>query len=152
MNGRKQKTTVASGKDLEKNRSWHLVDTDQRILGRMATRVATVLMGKHKPTYTSFLDTGDFVIVINAEKIRLSGKKWDTKVYDHYTGYPSGRKITTAREMMEKKPAEMVRLAVKRMLPQTKLGRHMFMKLKVYAGPIHAHQAQNPTAIQFTGK
>ena len=110
MQGRKQKSFVAKGKDLA-NRQWFVVDAKDRILGRMATRIAMVLMGKHKPTYTAFLDTGDFVIVINAEKFKLSGKKRQTKTYDHYTGYPGGRRVVSLEKMMEKKPTEAVLLA-----------------------------------------
>ena len=144
MRGRRQKSYVASAKD---RKNWYVVDADKRILGRLATRVATVLMGKHKPTYTAFLDTGDFVIVVNAEKVRLTGKKAERKVYQRYSGYPSGRKEIPFKTMIQKKPEEVVRHAVSRMLPSTTLGKHMAKKLKVYRGPEHPHKAQQPAAL-----
>ncbi|MHC4606019.1 MAG: 50S ribosomal protein L13 [Planctomycetota bacterium] len=146
MGDRRQKTTLAKVKSLK--RSWYVIDAKDRILGRMATRIATVLMGKHKPIYTAFLDTGDFVVVVNAEKIRLTGKKRQTKKYQRYTGFPGGLREISFEKMMEKKPEEIVRLAVKRMLPQTTLGRQMFRKLKVYAGPKHPHEAQQPKPLE----
>ena len=147
MNGKKQKSYVASAKKI--NPGWHLIDADGKILGRLATRVATVLMGKHKPIYTPFLDTGDFVVVVNAEKIRLTGKKRQKKVYQRYSGYPSGRREIPFETMMANKPEEVVREAVRRMLPQTTLGSHMFKKLKVYAGPEHPHKAQQPAVMEI---
>jgi len=134
-------------KPVEVEAKWHLVDAEDRILGRLATRVARVLMGKHKPTYTPHIDTGDFVVVINAEKIAVTGRKLKTKMYYRASGYPGGLKETRLEEMLASKPAEVVRLAVKRMLPKTKLGRHMFSKLKVYAGPEHPHAAQRPEPL-----
>lgn len=146
MNGRKQISFAPSSKTHQK--SWYVVDATDRILGRLATRVATVLMGKHKPTYASYMDTGDFVIVLNAEKIKLSGKKSQTKVYQTFSRYPGGRKEISFEKMITSKPDEVIRLAVKRMLPPTVLGRHMIMKLKVYAGKDHPHQAQNPLPLE----
>ena len=146
MSDRKQKSFVASGKNLK--HKWYVLDASDRILGRMATRIATVLMGKHKPTYTPFLDTGDFVVVVNAEKIRVTGRKADQKRYQRFSGYPSGRRELSFREMLEKRPTEIVRLAVKRMLPRSTLGRQLIGKLKVYMGPEHPHQAQQPVPLE----
>ena len=128
---------------------WLLVDADDMILGRLASKVATVLMGKHKPTYTPHVDTGDYVVVVNASKIKVSGTKADTKFYDYYTHYPSGRKIVSYDKMMEKHPERIIELAVKRMLPKTKLGRAMFKKLKVYGGPDHNQVAQQPEKMEI---
>ncbi|OHB77790.1 MAG: 50S ribosomal protein L13 [Planctomycetes bacterium RBG_16_59_8] len=140
------KTTLAKVTD---PKAWHLVDASGWILGRLATRVATILMGKHKPTYTAHLDTGDFVIVVNAKDIRVTGNKLDEKEYQWYTDWPSGLKTKTLRVMMDQKPEEVIRLAVERMLPKTKLGRHMIKKLKVYAGADHPHEAQQPAALKL---
>ena len=128
---------------------WHLVDADGQILGRMATKIATILQGKHRPTYTPHVDTGDFVIVINAEKFIVTGRKMEDKMYYRASGYPGGLKETTLETLLEKKPTEAVRLAVKRMLPKTKLGERMFTKLKVYAGPDHPHEAQQPEPLEL---
>jgi len=130
-------------------RKWHLVDADGAVLGRMATKVAMILMGKNKPTYTSHVDTGDYVIIVNAAKIKVSGNKATQKSYQHYTGYPGGQKITTFEEMMGKNPAKVVELAVKRMLPKSKLGTDMFKKLKVYSGSEHEHAAQKPEKMEL---
>lgn len=138
---------------------WYVVDADGQIVGRLATRLATILMGKHKPTYTPHVDCGDFVVVVNVDKVRFSGaplahathpyftQKMLTKEYDRYTGYPDGRKVVTAAQLLERKPEEILRLAVRRMLPKNKLGRHMLTKLKLYAGPRHPHQAQQPQEL-----
>jgi large subunit ribosomal protein L13 len=130
-------------------RRWYVVDAADRVLGRVASRVASVLMGKDKPSYTEFLDTGDFVVVLNADKIRLTGNKLDQKVYRRHSGYPGGLKEVTAREMLQKHPERIVESAVKGMLPKTKLGSKMIKKLKVYAGPEHPHQAQKPEPLNF---
>ena len=129
--------------------SWHVVDASGKVLGRMATRIAMILMGKHRPEYTPHVDTGDFVIVVNAEKIVLTGNKWNQKQYDRYSGYPGGRKSVSAAEMREKHPDRIVREAVRRMLPKNRLGKHMIGKLKVYAGPDHPHQAQQPQQLEL---
>jgi large subunit ribosomal protein L13 len=142
------KTTIAKGKSII--RQWYLIDAQGQILGRMATQIASILMGKHKPRYTPFLDTGDFVIVVNADKIRVTGKKLSSKMYQRFSGYPSGRKEIPMKQLMQRDPAEVVRLAVKRMLPHTTLGRHMFKKLKVYSGPDHPHSAQQPLPIKLS--
>ena len=139
------KTQFPSAKSVE--RAWHVIDAQDMVLGRLATRAATLLMGKHKPIYTPFLDTGDHVIVINSEKVRLTGAKEEQKVYRHHSGYPGGLKERTAKRMRETRPAKMVELAVWGMLPKTKLGKHMYKKLKVYAGDKHPHQAQKPVAL-----
>ncbi len=128
---------------------WHLVDAEDKILGRLATKVAMILMGKHRPEYTPHVDTGDFVIIVNAEKIHMTGKKWTTKQYDRYTGYPGGHKSLSAEEMREKHPHKIVFEAIRRMLPKNRLGRQMLTKLKVYAGPEHPHQAQQPEKLEL---
>lgn len=123
---------------------WFVVDATDQTLGRMATKIATVLMGKHKPTYTPHVDTGDFVIVVNAEKVRVTGSKAYQKEYDWYTRYPGGRKTISFKDMLTKHPDRIIELAVRRMLPKSRLGRQMLSKLKVYAGGEHPHQAQQP--------
>ncbi len=136
------KTYVANADNIE--RKWFVVDAEGQTLGRLATQVATVLRGKHKPTYTPFLDCGDYVIVVNADKIVLSGKKLDQKFYRYHTGYPGGLKETSYRKLMNTKPEKAIELAVKGMLPKNSLGRQMYRKLNVYAGPNHDHAAQKP--------
>ncbi len=128
---------------------WLEVDAAGQILGRLAAQVSLILQGKHRPTYTPNLDTGDFVVVINAEKVAVTGRKAQQKKYYHYTGYMSGLKEVSFREMKERKPAEIIRLAVQRMLPKTTMGRKMFGKLKVYAGARHPHAAQRPEKISL---
>ncbi len=128
---------------------WYVVDANERILGRMADKIATILMGKHKPTYTPHVDTGDFVVVLNAEKIRVTGDKRTKKEYDWFTRHPGGRKILTFDKMQEKHPEKIIELAVRRMLPKSKLGRKMLSKLKVYVGTDHPHQAQLPEALEL---
>lgn len=143
------KTFVPSGKNLEKQRKWYLIDATGMTVGRLASRVAPLLMGKYKPTYTPFLDLGDHVIVINAANVVFTGQKWRQKVYRWHSGYPGGLKETTARHLMAKHPERVVELAIKGMLPKTPLGRKMARKLKVYAGPEHPHQAQKPEILTF---
>jgi len=128
---------------------WLLVDASGAVLGRMAAKIAPILMGKNKPTYTPHVDTGDYVIVVNAEKIRVTGKKAQQKEYDYYTHHPGGRKVVSFAEMMAKKPGKVVELAVRRMLPKNKLGRKMLKKLKVYRGSEHDQQAQKPEKIEL---
>ena len=130
-------------------RKWYVVDAEGCTLGRLASEVAKVLRGKIKPEYTPHVDTGDYVIVINAEKIKVTGKKLDQKVYYHHSDYVGGMKETTLREMMAKKPEQVIELAVKGMLPKGPLGRTMIKKLHVYAGAEHAHQAQKPEVLTF---
>ena len=131
----------------EIKRSWHVIDAEGAVLGRVASKAAMLLMGKHKPSYTPFLDTGDHVIVVNAAKVRLTGKKEDQKVYRRHSGYPGGLKETTARKMRETRPVRMIEEAVWGMLPKTKLGKHMYRKLKGYPGDKHPHQAQKPVPL-----
>jgi len=126
---------------------WYVVDASDLILGRLATVVAARLRGKHNPLFTPHTDTGDFVIVINAEKIRLTGKKWTQKLYHHHTGYIGGLKTASAKELLEKRPEELIRRAVKGMLPKNRLGSQLYTKLKVYAGGEHPHQAQTPEPL-----
>ncbi|MEK6246695.1 MAG: 50S ribosomal protein L13 [Planctomycetales bacterium] len=122
---------------------WWLFDADGQIVGRLAVKIATLLMGKHRPTYTPHVDTGDFVVVVNAEKVVFTGKKWDQKTYTRYTGWP-GLRSEKAGDRRDRRPELILSEAVRRMLPKNKLGRQMFSKLKVYAGNNHPHQAQNP--------
>jgi large subunit ribosomal protein L13 len=131
------------------DRKWFLVDANDQVLGRMASEVASVLMGKGKPTYTDFIDVGDFVVVVNAEKIKMTGKKWDDKVYYSHSGFPGGLKEISARRLLEKHPERIVQFAVKGMLPKNKLGSRMLRRLKVYAGSEHPHMAQQPEALVF---
>ncbi|NLH43340.1 MAG: 50S ribosomal protein L13 [Planctomycetes bacterium] len=128
---------------------WLLVDADGAVLGRMATKLAMILMGKNKPTYTPHVDMGDFVVVVNAEKIRLTGNKAQVKTYESYSGYPGGHKYTSFAKMMERKPERILELAVRRMLPKTQMGRKALSKLKIYSGPEHEHQAQQPQKVQL---
>ena len=141
------KSFMASPATIE--RKWYVVDATDMTLGRLASEVAKVLRGKNKPTFTPHIDTGDYVIVVNAEKIKVTGKKLDQKVYYHHSEYVGGMKETTLREMLAKKPEKVIELAVKGMLPKGPLGREMYTKLYVYAGPDHKHQAQKPEALTF---
>ncbi|MFA5471739.1 MAG: 50S ribosomal protein L13 [Acholeplasmataceae bacterium] len=129
-------------------RKWYVVDAENKTLGRLATEVASVLKGKHKPTYTPHVDSGDYVIVVNADKINLTGKKWDQKMYYSHSGYNGGLKSTAAKDVMAKFPTRMVEKAIVGMLPHTKLGAKMADKLFVYAGPEHKHAAQQPEKLE----
>lgn len=131
------------------NRKWYIVDAEGEVVGRLCSRIASVLRGKHKASYTPHIDCGDCVIVINAEKIRFTGSKMDQKEYLRYTGYPGGQRKATPKELLEKKPYAIVEKAVKGMLPKNRLGRQMFKKLFVYAGSEHSHQAQKPEPFNF---
>jgi len=131
-------------KSQEVSRKWHILDAKGATLGRLATQAATLLRGKHKPTFTPHIDTGDHVIVVNAQEIRLTGKKMKKKMYHHQSGYPGGLKSVTAEQVMEKKPTEVVNKAIRGMLPKTPLGKQMARKLRVYAGAEHPHSAQSP--------
>jgi large subunit ribosomal protein L13 len=133
----------------EVQRRWWVVDAEDQVLGRLATRVATLLRGKHKPMYTPHLDTGDFVIIVNAEKVRLTGKKATDKMYFRHSGYMGGERFIPITTMMEKHPERVIQLAVKGMLPKTNLGRLMRRKLKVYAGAEHPHVAQQPEVLEI---
>ncbi|MCI9486791.1 MAG: 50S ribosomal protein L13 [Lachnospiraceae bacterium] len=141
------KTFMASPSTIE--RKWYVVDASAYTLGRLASEVASVLRGKNKPTFTPNMDTGDYVIVVNAEKVQVTGKKLDQKIYYRHSEYVGGMKETTLREMMAKKPERVIELAVKGMLPKGPLGRAMFGKLHVYAGPDHKQQAQKPEVLTF---
>ncbi|HEV57508.1 MAG TPA: 50S ribosomal protein L13 [Phycisphaerales bacterium] len=131
------------------SQTWRLVDADGQVLGRLASRVAVALMGKDKPTYTPHVDVGDHVIVVNAEKVRVTGRKAETKTYQRYSGYPGGQKIIPYKRMMARRPEEVVRLAVRRMLPKNALGRNMLKKLRIFAGPTHDHAAQQPVPMEL---
>ena len=131
------------------DQKWWVVDADEAILGRLATKIAMTLMGKTKPTYTPHVDTGDFVIVVNAEKVRLTGNKAQTKEYQTYSGHPGGQKIIPYERMKERHPERIVEMAVRRMLPKNKLGEAMFKKLKVCIGPDHPHAAQQPEKMEL---
>lgn len=140
-------TYVAKGSEIE--RAWYVVDAADKTLGRLTTEIAMVLMGKNKPTYTPFLDTGDYVIVINAEKVKVTGNKAEKKIYSYHTGYPGGLKEQNFNTMIAKRPERVIELAVKGMLPKNTLGRQMLKKLKVYAGAEHPHEAQQPVALDI---
>lgn len=143
--------TTYMAKPLEVARKWHLIDAEGKTLGRLASEAAALLRGKHKPEFTPHIDTGDFVIVINAEKIVLTGKKMQQKKYYTHSHFPGGLKTTTAAEMINKKPARIIELAVYGMLPKNKLGSALQGKLNVYAGPEHPHQAQQPEVYELRG-
>ena len=141
------KTAIVNPATIE--RKWYVVDATNMTLGRLASETAKVLRGKNKPIFTPFLDMGDYVIIVNADKVKVTGKKLDQKIYYHHSGYVGGLKQTTLREMMAKKPERVVELAVKGMLPKGPLGRQMYTKLYVYAGPEHKHAAQKPEVLTF---
>ncbi len=141
------KSYIAKPQEIE--RKWYVIDAEDKVLGRLATEVATILRGKHKPIYTPHVDTGDFVIIINADKIKLTGKKLEQKQYRYHTGYPGGLKAVPYERLMDKNPEKIIQLAVKGMLPKNSLGRQMFKKLKVYSGPEHKHEAQQPEIYEF---
>jgi len=141
------KTYQATKEELD--HKWYVVNAEGKVLGRLSAGLASILRGKNKPTYTPYLDTGDFVIVVNAGKVTLTGKKLKDKIYYHHTGYPGGIRQTTAEKLLAKKPTEVIRIAVKGMLPKNSLGRQMLRKLKVYAGPNHPHEAQKPVAVDL---
>ena len=145
-----RKTTTYVPKASELKSDWYLIDAADQVLGRLATRAAVLLMGKHKPGYTPFLKTGDHVIVVNAEKVRLTGKKEEQKMYRRHSGYPGGLKSVSARRQRETFPERMVESAVKGMLPKNKLGKQLTTRLKVYAGAKHPHEAQQPEAIEIS--
>jgi large subunit ribosomal protein L13 len=141
------KTYQAKKEELK--HQWYLVNAEGKVLGRLASELAKILRGKHKPTFTPHLDTGDFVVVVNSEKVGLTGKKLKDKIYYRHTGYPGGIKEVSAEKLLAKKPTELIRRAVKGMLPKNSLGRQMLRKLKVYAGPDHPHKAQNPVPLEL---
>ena len=143
----KMSSYIAKPSEIE--RKWYVLDAEGKTLGRLATEAAMILRGKKKPTYTPFLDTGDYVIVINAEKVQVTGKKAKEKIYKHHTGYPGGLREVTFEQLQAKDPEEIIRHAVKGMMPKGPLGRQMYKKLKVYAGPEHKHEAQKPEVWNF---
>lgn len=145
MNTLSYKTRSVRKEDVQ--RRWYVVDAEGQVLGRLCTRIATVLRGKHRPEYTPHVDTGDNVIVINAEKVKLTGNKETEKIYENYSGYPGGRRELKANEVREKRPERLIESAVKGMLPKNKLGNAMFHKLWVYTGPDHPHAAQKPEPL-----
>ncbi|GBE15711.1 50S ribosomal protein L13 [bacterium BMS3Abin14] len=138
-----------SAKKEEVQRRWVVVDAEDAVLGRLASQVASIIRGKNKPIFTPHVDTGDFVIVVNAEKVRLTGNKLDQKFYYRHSGYPGGIKGVSARDLLQKKPEMLVRNAVRGMLPKNRLGRQMIGKLKIYAGPEHPHEAQQPRKVSI---
>ncbi len=138
-------------KDALAQRQWYIVDAQGKVLGRLATAVARVLRGKHKPIFSPHVDVGDFVIVVNAKQIALTGRKWEQKTYYRHSEYPGGIRETTAAKMREKKPTAIVQLAVKGMLPRNRLSRELLRKLKIYPGPEHPHEAQNPQPLVIGG-
>lgn len=142
------KTYMAKAGDVQNG--WCHVDANDVVLGRLATKVARILMGKHKPSYTPHMDDGDFVVITNCEKIKLTGKKMDSKFYRHYTGYLSGLRERSIKTVMESDPTEVILLAVKRMMPKTRLGRQQLKKLKLYTGADHPHKAQDPQEIDLS--
>ena len=137
-----------SAKDTDNQGRWCLVDAENAILGRLASTVAARLRGKHNPLFTPHVDTGDWIVVINADKVALTGRKWDQKNYYRHSGYTGGLKTITAKKLMEKRPEDLIRFAVKGMLPKNKLGRKLFKKLKVYSGDQHPHEAQQPEILE----
>ena len=141
------KTYVA--KEREVNKKWYLVDASDRVVGRLASQIACRLRGKHKPIFTPHADTGDFIVVINADKVAFTGRKWDKKVYYRHSGYTGGLKQRKAKELLEKKPEDILRFAVKGMLPKNSLGRRQLKKLKIYAGPKHPHAAQQLEKLEI---
>ena len=141
------KTYLTPVNEIEKN--WHHINAEGKILGRLATEIANCLRGKNKPTFSDFIDNGDFVVVTNADKIRLTGRKWDQKKYYRHTGYIGGIKETSAKELLVKHPTDLLRNAVKGMLPKNKIGRQQLKKLKLYAGPDHPHAAQKPAELEI---
>jgi large subunit ribosomal protein L13 len=143
------KTYIAKVDEINSARKWYVVDAQDLVLGRMASRIAYILRGKNKTFFSPHQDAGDFVVVVNADKVKVTGNKIKDKVYYRHTGYPGGQKSTTLSMMLEKHPERVIELAVKRMLPKNSLGRKMFKKLKVYTGPEHPHQAQQPQVLEL---
>lgn len=141
------KTFVAKEQEVEKR--WYLVDAQDKVLGRLATQIAVRLRGKHKPIFTPHADTGDFIVVINADKVSLTGKKWDRKFYYRHSGYMGGLKQISAKKLLEKKPEHVLRFAVRGMLPKNSLGRRQLKKLKIYTGADHPHEAQQPEKLEI---
>jgi large subunit ribosomal protein L13 len=141
------KTFVAKEHEIEKR--WHLIDAEDKVLGRLASEIAVILRGKHKPIFTPHMDAGDYVVVVNADKVILTGNKLEKKIYYHHSGYVGGLKETTVKEMLLRRPENLIKLAVKGMLPKNSLGRRQLTKLKIYAGQDHPHQAQKPQKLEI---
>lgn len=142
-------TQTYMAKPQDVTHKWHVVDAEGKVLGRLASEVARILRGKHRPDYTPHVDTGDHVIVVNADKVKVTGRKLDQKIYYRHSGYPGGLKQATLRQMIDTRPERVIEQAVKGMLPKNRLGRKLFKKLRVYAGPDHPHEAQQPELWQF---
>jgi large subunit ribosomal protein L13 len=140
-------TYTAKMEDVE--RFWYIVNAENKVLGKLAAEVASILRGKHKPIFTPHVDAGDFIVVVNAEKVHLTGRKLDKKLYFSHSGYPGGLKVKSAGKMLKEKPEEVIRHAVRGMLPKNRLGRRLITKLKIYTGPDHPHQAQNPKELKI---
>lgn len=147
MNTLSYKTKSAKNEEIQ--RKWYVLDAEGEVVGRISSRIAHVLRGKHRPEFTPHVDAGDYVVVINADKVRFTGSKWDQKEYITYSGYPGGQKRAVAAKQLVKKPESIMEIAIKGMLPKTKLGRAMSKKLFIYAGPEHPHQAQKPEPFKF---
>lgn len=143
------KTYIARQDEIEESRNWYVVDAENQVLGRLASKVAHILRGKNKPIFSLHQDVGDFIVIINAEKIKLTGKKMQQKTYFHHSGYPGGESFASVSSVLEQHPERVIEYAVKRMLPKNPLGRKMFSKLKVYAGPEHPHNAQQPQKLEL---
>lgn len=148
---RRQRTYVAKNEQVgtEWNREWYVVNADGKRLGRLASEVATILQGKHKPIYTPHVDTGDYVIIINADRVALTGQKWDKKLYQRHTGYIGNLVEMNYRTLIQRRPTLPVREAIRRMLPKSNMGRRMLRKVKIYAGPVHPHAAQSPKELEL---
>jgi large subunit ribosomal protein L13 len=142
------KTNCYQAKAGELDHQWYVIDATDQVVGRLAAQIAPILMGKHRPTYTPHIDTGDYVIVINADKVVFTGKKWEQKSYQRYSGYPGGQKDENAWKLFQRRPTRIMELAIQRMMPKNKIGRHMMAKLKLYAGSQHPHQAQAPIPLE----
>jgi large subunit ribosomal protein L13 len=140
------RTIMAKKETVE--RKWFVIDATNQVVGRLAVQIANILRGKHRPDYTPHCDTGDFVIVVNADKVKFTGKKWETQTYSSYSHYPGGLKVVSAKEMLKRRPTFILEQAVKRMVPRSRLGRQQMTKLKLYAGPKHPHQAQQPVELK----
>lgn len=137
----------------ELSAQWCTIDAEGQVVGRLAAQIAPILMGKHRPTYTPHIDTGDYVIVTNVEKVVFTGDKWRQKTYQRYSGHPGGQREEAAWSLLERRPEQILELAIKRMMPKNKIGRHMMAKLKLYVGPNHPHQAQNPAQLEpYSGR
>lgn len=141
-------TKCFQAREQELHPQWYVIDAAEQVVGRLAAQIAPILMGKHRPTYTPHIDTGDYVIVVNVDKVVFTGNKWETKTYQRYSGYPGGQREEVASHLFQRRPERILELAIRRMMPKSKMGRHMLSKLKLYAGPQHPHQAQAPIPLE----